>query len=93
MEPEEVALLRGLVTTIQTHVDSEEASLVRIERLLDGNGQPGLVRSAIIHDERLRAIEAWKGELAITRRWLIGLILTTAVAVIAMLLNVFQHAR
>jgi hypothetical protein len=45
---------------LRAHIESEESTLARIERCLDGNGQVGLVRSHVSHDERIRALEGLK---------------------------------
>jgi hypothetical protein len=84
------ALLAKVAAQLHAHIDSEETVLARIEKCLDGNGQMGLVRSHISHDERLRAIETWRVETTVTRRWLIALLVATAVSVAGTILSLLR---
>jgi hypothetical protein len=59
-------------------MEREEGALARIERLLDGNGQPGLVRGHTSHEERLRALEGWKV-------WMVGTMVSMSLAALALM--------
>ena len=98
MTDETTTILMKLMATLDAHIDSEENTLARIERALDGNGQPGLVRSHVSHSERLAVIEAWIGEwkeavlrLAAsqkaTQRWLIGLVVASALTIVGIVVQ------
>lgn len=84
---EVVALLEGLVHTIDSHIASEESALIRIERLLDGNGQPGLVREHGTHAAKLAQLEDWKAQLTAERYWVMGLLVTVLLAVVGMIIT------
>jgi hypothetical protein len=74
-------LLAEVQHDLRGHMEREEGALLRIEKLLDGNGQPGLVRGHVSLDERLKSLESWKV-------WLVGFMVTTALGVAAMLVQV-----
>lgn len=77
-------LLAEIQRDLQEHMSREESALERIERLLDGNGQPGLVRSHTSHDERIKNLERWKA-------WFVGFMVTTSLAAIALLSQIALH--
>jgi hypothetical protein len=76
------ALIHAALTEVQRdlreHMDREETALMRIERLLDGNGQPGLVRGHTSHEERLKALEGWKV-------WMVGTMVSMSLAALALM--------
>jgi len=93
----EIEILIDIAARLKAHIESEDVVLTRIERLLDGNGQPGLVRGHTLHDGRLLAIENWRVELAaaqeslrVSHRWVIGLTVTTALAMGSLLLHAWK---
>lgn len=82
-----VRILEDLVQTLEHHITSEESALIRIEKLLDGNGQKGLIREHSEHGMKLSQLEQWKKDTATECRWLIGLIVTVILAVVALALS------
>ena len=66
---------------LRGHMEREEVALLRIEKLLDGNGQPGLVRTQVSLDERLKSMEAWK-------TWVISAVLAMGLAAAAMIVQI-----
>ena len=72
------------VQDLRAYMEREEGTLNRIERLLDGNGQPGLVRGHVSMDERLKSLEGWKA-------WMVGFIVTSGLAAVATAIQVTLH--
>lgn len=73
-------LLAEIEHDLRAHVQWEETALQRIEKILSGNGQPGLVRSQVSLEERLKSVESWK-------KWIIGVMVTVTLAAVASLLQ------
>lgn len=90
-DPVVTELLREISATLTWHIDNEENTLNRIEKLLDGNGQPGLIREHLSHREAIAHLETWKAEMMATRRWLIGVLITVVLALIASAITLFRH--
>ena len=81
---EHCRILTEVQLDLRAHMEREEGALARIERLLDGNGQPGLVHGHVSMDGRLTSLESWK-------TWVIGFMVTSSLAGVAMIVQVVLH--
>jgi hypothetical protein len=94
-------LLEVLTKSLEQHISDEEDTLGRIEKLLNGNGQPGLVHEHISNGARLNTLtekitgleiklEVMRVETVVARRWALGIglsALSVLIAIIALLIR------
>jgi hypothetical protein len=80
----------ALLAKVATQLDAHTNTLTRIEKCLDGNGQVGLVRSHIAHEERLRTVERSLLAATAARRWLIALLVATAASTTGTILTLLR---